>query len=163
MKSFIFFFVFLVFSQNIWGADLRGRLGVGASNQLSNGLPAISFKIQNSRTLALGGLIGVKSDEKNTLYGAGAKFYRVIFDEPQLNFYIAGLFAMQNYLNNENETQSGYQFDGTLGTEFHLSGLESIGFSFEFGVSANNTDPDGGSTIETLADHLIKAAVHFYL
>jgi len=164
MKQIIWIFILLSLSLNSFGADLRGRMGIGGTNQLANGLPALSFKIQRSKTLALGGVLGLQSNQDHTLYGTGVKFYRIIFDEPHLNFYLAGLFATQTFVDpKDNKTNSGYQLDGTMGTEFHFQGLESIGFSFEFGLSARNTDPDGGSSIETLADQLIKAAVHFYL
>jgi hypothetical protein len=163
MKHLIYFFL-LALALPAFAADLRGRLGVGASNQLANEIPAISLKIQQSKTFALGGLIGFKSDENNTLYGAGVKFYRIIFDEPQLNFYMAGLLAAQNYLDEEKDkVKSGYQFDGTLGTEFHFSGLESIGFSFEFGLSVRKANSTSGTSFETLGDQFLKAAVHFYL
>jgi hypothetical protein len=163
MKHLFFLFCF-IFTSQVFAADLRGRMGVGASNQLANGIPALSLKVQQSKTFALGGLVGFKSDQDHTLYGAGVKFYRIIFDEPQLNFYMAGLFATQNYLDDEtNKAKSGYQIDGTLGSEFHLTGLESIGFSFEFGLSVRNADPNGGTSFETLGDQFVKAAVHFYL
>ncbi len=139
-------------------------MGVGATNQLANEIPAISLKIQQSKTFALGGLLGFRSNQDHTLYGAGVKFYRIIFDEPQLNFYMAGLVATQNYVDEtEDKVKSGYQIDGTMGTEFHFQGLESIGFSFEFGISARNVDADRGNSIETLGDQFLKAAVHFYL
>ncbi len=160
----IFILILALCPTILMAADLRGRMGVGFTNQLANELPAISLKIQQSKTFAIGGLVGFKSAEDNTLYGAGLKFYRIIFDEPQLNFYLAGLVATQNYVDPaDDKTKSGYQVDGTFGTEFHFSGIESIGFSFEFGISARNTDPKGGSSIETLGDNFLKAAVHFYL
>lgn len=163
MKHFIFLFIFL-FSLPVLSADLRGRLGVGATNQLANGIPALSFKIQQNKTYALGGLLGFKTDEDHTLYGAGVKFYRIIFDEPQLNFYFAGLLATENYIDEtDNKAKPGYQVDGTLGTEFHFAGLESIGFSFEFGLTVRNADSKRGTSIETLGDQLLKAGVHFYL
>jgi hypothetical protein len=163
MKKF-FIVLIVLFPALLMAADLRGRMGVGFSNQLANELPAISLKIQQSKTFAIGGLVGFKSDEDATLYGAGIRFYRIIFDEPQLNFYLAGLLATQNYLDpTDDSTKTGYQVDGTLGTEFHLQGIESIGFSFEFGISARNTDPEGGSSFQTLGDNFLKAAVHFYL
>ena len=143
-------------------ADLRGRLGMGFTNQLANDIPAISIKVQQSKTFALGGVLGFKSDQDNTLYGAGIKLYRIIFDEPQLNFYLAGLLATENYINDKDEVASGYQMDGTLGSEFHFQGLESLGFSLEFGVSIRNAD-DSGTSFQTLGDSMIKAAVHFYL
>ena len=138
-------------------------MGVGMTNQLANGLPAISVKVQQSKTFALGGLLGFQSDQDQTLYGAGIKLYRIIFDEPQLNFYLAGLFATETYLNNEAKVESGFQIDGTMGTEFHFSGIESLGFSVEFGVSARKADSIGGTSLETLGDSFLKAAVHFYL
>lgn len=161
MKQILTILLFL-FSIQTFGADLRGRMGVGASNQLANGIPAISLKIQQNKRFALGGILGFRSDQDMTLYGAGAKFYRIIFDEPQLNFYLAGLFATENYLDGS-KMKTGFQVDGTLGTEFHLQGLESLGFSFEFGLSAREADGDGGTSFETLGDNIIKAAIHFYL
>ena len=142
---------------------MRGRLGVGMTNQLANDIPAISLKIQQSKTFAIGGLLGFKSDEDATLYGAGVKFYRIIFDEPQLNFYFAGLFASESYLNEKNKAETGFQIDGTLGSEFHFQGLESLGFSLEFGVSVRKADENGGTSFQTLGDKFLKAAVHFYL
>ena len=146
-----------------FGADLRGRMGVGLSNQLANEIPAISMKIQQSKTFALGGILGFKSDQDNTLYGAGVKLYRIIFDEPQLNFYMAGLLATETYLDEEKKAQSGFQLDGTMGSEFHFQGLESLGFSLEFGLSVRKADDSGGTTFQTLGDQFLKAAVHFYL
>lgn len=156
----------LIFSSQLLAADLRGRMGVGATNQLANGLPAISLKIQQTKTFAIGGVLGFKSDQNDTLYGAGVKLYRIIFDEPQLNFYMAGLFAAQNYLDDTDKVKSGYQMDGTMGSEFHFQGLESLGLSFEFGLSvrsANNSTKSSGTSFETLGDQFLKAAIHFYL
>lgn len=132
------------------------------SNQLANDIPALSFKIQKNKAFAVGGLLGFKSDEDNTLYGAGLRLYRLIFDEPQLNFYMAGTFATLSYLDEKDKAKTGYQVDGTLGTEFHFTGLESLGFSFEFGLSVNEAS-DKGTTFGTLGNNFLKAAVHFYL
>ena len=122
----------IVFNTSVHAADLRGRLGIGASNQLANELPALSFKIQRYKTFALGGILGFRSNEEATLYGVGVKFYRIIFDEPQLNFYLAGLFASESFLDEQRQVQSGYQVDGTLGTEFHLS-LRVSGYLLKWG------------------------------
>jgi hypothetical protein len=163
MKDLMILFI-LLFSFPVFSSDLRGRLGIGASNQLANGIPALSFKIQQNKTYALGGVLGFQSNDDNTLYGAGLKFYRIIFDEPQLNFYFAGMFATENYVDEiKSETKYGYQVDGTFGSEFHFHGLESIGFSFEFGITARNADSKRGTSLETMGDQFLKAAVHFYL
>ncbi len=147
-------------SLSSYAMNKTGRLGVGLSNQLITDLPALSLKIQQNRYFALGGLLGFRSDEDATTYGAGLKLYRVIFEEERLNFFMSGTFATLAYEENE-KARSGYQLDGTLGTEFHLEGIESIGFSFEFGVSYNRGP--NGRAFETLGNNFLKAAVHFYL
>ncbi len=154
-------FLFLIPSLT-FAADLRGRMGLGMTNQLANDIPALSLKIQQSKTFALGAIVGFKSNQDQTLYGGGIKLYRIIFDEPQLNFYMAGLLASENYLTDDSKVESGYQVDGTFGTEFHFAGLESLGFSLEYGLSVRKVD-DGGSTFQTLGDQIIRAGVHFYL
>jgi hypothetical protein len=163
MKQKYLILLLVLMPSIVFSADLRGRMGVGMTNQLANGLPAISVKVQQSKTFAMGGLLGFQSDQDQTLYGAGIKLYRIIFDEPQLNFYLAGLFATETYLNDEAKVDSGFQIDGTMGTEFHFTGIESLGFSLEFGVSARKADSNGGTSLETLGDSFLKAAVHFYL
>jgi hypothetical protein len=163
MKQKFLIFLLILLSSGAFGADLRGRMGLGMTNQLANGVPALSLKIQQSKTFALGGIVGFKSDQDQTLYGAGLKLYRIIFDEPQLNFYLAGLLASENYLNSQSKVETGYQMDGTMGTEFHFAGLESLGLSFEFGLSVRKAEPTGGSSFETLGDGFLKSAVHFYL
>ena len=107
----------------------------------------------------MGAMFGLKSGD-DTNYAAGLKLFRIIYDEPQLNFYLAGLGGIYNYQDGS-ETESGYQFDGTFGTEFHLQGLESVGFSFEFGLSFNKFN--GTTNFETVGYDILTAAVHFYL
>jgi len=156
--------ILLLIGANAHAIDLRGRLGVGASNQLANDLPALSLKLQQSKSFALGGLLGLKSDQDHTLYGVGLKFYRIIFDEPLLNFYLSGLFATQSYWDEDKDkTKTGFQVDATLGSEFHFQGIESLGFSLEFGFSARDVGKSEGTSFETLGDNFIKAAIHFYL
>lgn len=139
--------------------DKMNRLGIGMSNQLKNDFPALSFKMQKNRSFAFGGLMGVSTDKNSGGYGIGMKVYRNIFDEPQLNFYLAGMGAiLGNKINQSN--YSGFQFDLSLGSEFHFSGLNSIGFSFEFGVSASKTKD---FVFQTLGNNFIVSAVHFYL
>lgn len=139
--------------------EKTNRLGVGMSNQLKNDFPALSFKIQKSKSLAIGGMFGLSTADSNGGYGAGVKFYRNIFDEPQLNFYFSGMGAL---LSNKigGISYSGFQFDLSLGSEFHFSGLNSLGFSFEFGVSANKKKD---FVFETLGSHFVVAGIHFYL
>ena len=136
--------------------NLLGRLGLGFSNQLANNLPALSFKVQNSKATAYGGLLAVDSNDQSTDYGLGLKFYRLLFDEPHLNFFASAMGALL-----KKNDLSGHQIDGTLGSEFHIPGLESIGFSLEFGLSWNKVNDE--KHLETTGLSFINAGVHFYL
>ena len=137
------------------------RLGVGFANQLKNELPGISFKIQRSKSFAIGGQFAYSNDDANGGYAAGLKLYKNLFDEPNLTFYASTLGAVisENRAGTA-ESVSGFQFDFTLGSEFSFPGLESLGFSLEFGVSLNKLDD---FVVETVGNSLIVSAVHFYL
>ncbi len=151
---YFLFFLFLPYSAQ--ALNLMGRLGVGMSNQFVSDMPALSFKVQNGSASAFGGLIALDSNSNNADYGIGLKAYRLLFDEPHLNFYLAGLGALL-----KKDDKSGYQIDGTMGSEFHIPGLESIGFSFEFGISFNKINDV--RHIETTGYNFVTAAIHFYL
>lgn len=160
--SLIAIIMSLFFASSSFAKDLRGRLGLGMSNQYVNGLPALSVKLQKSRSFAFAGMLAVNNDDVNGGHGYGVKFYKLLFDEPQLNFYTALLLALVS----ENkgvgiEDNSGFQTDLTLGSEFSFAGLESLGFSLEFGFSANSLGED--VVFKTAGYHVLTAGVHFYL
>jgi hypothetical protein len=140
--------------------DRRARLGLGVSNQLDLGdTPSISFKLQTARTTSIGILAGFDSSDDGAL-GAGFKLSQNFFEEPQLVFYGAFMGA---YLNDKRvgaPDESGFQMDFTLGSEFHLAGLKSLGFHFEFGVSLNKVDD---FKIQTVGSQLLVMGIHFYL
>ncbi|OFZ15795.1 MAG: hypothetical protein A2X86_11250 [Bdellovibrionales bacterium GWA2_49_15] len=139
--------------------DNVGRMGIGTSNQIATDLPAISFKILNDPTFAIGGLFGVSTSNTGGGYAAGLKIYKIIYDEPQLSFYVSSMGALLKRKSPGNDG-SGFQLDFTLGSEFTFQGLESLGFSFEFGASMNKIDE---LVIETVGYHFVTAAIHFYL
>ncbi len=149
-----------LFTQEASARELTGRLGVGYSQQLQNDIPSIDFKIQRSKVYAMGLLVGVNLNDTQGGWGAGLKLYRIIFEEPQLTFYAAGLAAAINTKTNSNSS-TGFQVDGTLGTEFSFSGLESVGFSFEMGFSLNKVQDE--VSFETVGNSIIVAGVHFYI
>ena len=148
-----------LFSLNAFSFDKINRLGLGMTNQLKNGFPALSFKIQKNRSFAYGGMASFSSDSDNGGYGVGLKAYKNLFDEPQLNFYLAGMGAIIG--NKINTTSySGFQFDLSFGSEFHFQGLSSLGFSFEFGMSAYKAK---NFVLQTLGNNFVVSAIHFYL
>lgn len=159
MGSALLALCLLFFVPSAHALEKTNRLGVGMTNQLKNEFPALSFKMQKSRSFAYGGMLGLSSSDKDGGYGAGVKLYRNIFDEPQLNFYLAGAGAiLSNKINGT--SYSGFQFDLSFGSEFHFTGLNSLGFSFEFGVSANKKKD---FVFETLGNNFLVAGIHFYL
>lgn len=156
-------FLFLTFtstSSTAHANELQGRLGVGMSNQLQNDIPSISFKIHTSEQFAAGLLVGISTSDKKGGYGAGIKLYRILFVEPQLNFFSSALLGVINR-KTTSTSDTGFQFDATLGTEFHFTGLQSVGFSFEFGISVNKIKDD--FNIQTTGHNLFAAGVHFYI
>ena len=149
-----------VLQSSVFALDRTARLGLGMSNQLLGDYPAISFKLQKSKTFAFGGLLSYNNRSLGG-WGAGLKIYRNIFDEPQLNFYTSLLGALINEKISETESESGFQFDLTLGSEFSFANLNSIGMSFEFGLSLNKLEDD---FILEVANHsFVVAGIHFYL
>lgn len=159
-RTMLCILTFITFAAPTHAIERRGRLGVGFSNQLMIDAPAISFKIQKSRSFSFGGLLGLSTDSDNGGFGAGLKFHKILFDEPQLNFYSSLLGAYIKDNSALNDGRSGFQFDLTLGTEFSFVGLQSLAFSLEFGLSMHKLNE---FVIETTSGGLVVAAVHFYL
>jgi len=159
-RNIIAILVALLMTNSACAMSLLGRLGIGATNQVVTGISALSVKLQRNRSTALSGIFGLNNSSDSSNYALGAKVYRLIYDEPQLNFYSA-LAAITFTYQDEGDTVSGYQVDAGFGSEFSLQGLESIGFSFEFGLGVNKYN--GGSNVQTYGHHIITSAVHFYL
>ncbi len=145
-----------------YATDTVGRMGIGTTGQMKGNVPAsISMKIQKTSSFAFGALLGMKFSDDDSGHGAGIKVYRIVFDEPNLNFYLSGMGAILNASTNTGEDSTGFQFDATIGSEFHFPGIESLGFSFEFGVSLNKLHED--FSIETVGYNFVVSAIHFYL
>lgn len=155
---FIFCALLSLITQS-YAMDRRGRLGAGFTNQLQNGLPAVSFKLQKSKSFAFGGVFGINTDASSGGSGGGVKLYRNIFEEPQLNFYASSLIGFISQKRSAGD-QSGFQVDLTMGSEFSFAGLSSLGFSVEFGISLNKIDE---FVVETVGHNFIVAGAHFYL
>ncbi len=150
----------LLFTLNSYALDYMHRPGIGFTNQMKTNHPTLSFKVQKSRRFAMGILAGIDTDDSSGGYGFGVKAYRILIDEPQLNFYGGFLGGLINQKNLGRESETGFQIDLTLGTEFHFKGLNSLAFSLEFGFSFNKIND---FVIETVGEHFVTAGVHFYL
>ena len=122
IKNILALLVLLV-SSSSYAMPLEGRFGVGMANQVVTGIEAISIKLQRTRGTAIGALIGVDSNNEKSNYAIGGKVYKLIYDEPQLNFYSSLAAISFTYQDDADKTKNGYQVDGTFGAEFSFSGL----------------------------------------
>ncbi|MBT7767109.1 MAG: hypothetical protein HN730_08130, partial [Bdellovibrionales bacterium] len=104
-------------------------------------------------------LLALDSNEISGGFGAGLKGYRIIFEEPQLNFYLSLMAALVSQTTAGTKS-NGFQADLTMGSEFHFAGLNSLGFSFEVGASINKID---SLVLQTAGYHFVTASIHFYL
>ena len=148
----------LLSSLSAWAIDRRGRLGIGLSNELSLDVPLFSFKLQKSRSFALGGIIGFDTAKETGSSSAGLKLYHNIFQEPQLHFYSAFLGATSK---KKSDLDNNIHFNLTLGREFSFAGLQSLGFSTEVGICFDKSDE---LTIKTAGNNtFLIGSVHFYL
>ena len=155
----VIFLLFPTLINSTFALERISRLGIGISNQLVNDVPAISFKLQRSKSFAIGGLLAYDSDDVNGGYGMGLRLYRNFFEEPLLNFYGAFTGALVNEKSSTSD-ETGFQFDLSLGSEFSFNGLESLGLSFEFGVSVNKLNE---FRVQTAGSQFFVTAIHFYL
>ena len=140
--------------------DRVGRIGLGASNEVGGGPPAVSVKFHPSRSFALGLLGGFDSAEGGG-YAAGLKLHRNLFEEPRLQFYLALLAAASRGGEGGGGPRSRRRLDLLLGSEFSLPGLASLGLSVEAGLSLH--DGAGGLDLGTTGSPSLVSAFHFYL
>ncbi len=139
--------------------DLTNRLGVGYKNQFSENLPSLAAQYYPSESLGLSAALGVDTESDNSKFGLMLKVYRIVFTERQMNFYMgagAGLLSIETAGNSE----SGFEINGFVGAEFFFAGLESLGFTFETGVSIVSIS--SGTRFRSFGDSPLRAGMIFY-
>jgi hypothetical protein len=139
--------------------ELSNRLGVGYSDQFSEDLPSLTVRYYPDPKLGVGAALGVDTEEDESRFGFMVKLYRIIFTEDNMNFYMgagAGLLSVEE----NNDSDSGFELGGFCGGEFFFTGLESLGLSFEAGVGVTSI----GSEVRfrTIGDSPIRAGMTFY-
>lgn len=153
--------IFLVYpSASAEARDLQGRLGLGYNAQFANALvgsriPGFSVKYGLTRDIAAEAIVGLSTASPTNSVTA-VKFFKNLFLETNLNFYFTfggGLVAANG--------RSGAEFQGALGAEFFIPGLESVGLSFEAGGSLHNLS-EGGFSFRTLGASFLDAGMRFY-
>lgn len=139
--------------------NLSKRLGAGFISQVASidggTLPALSAKYYFSKRIAAALGLGFDTRSDRSATAIGTKFFYNLFGEQNLLFYIGGGLALVS--------QSGthLQIQSFFGSEFFLTDLPSLGFSFEAGIRGDNTH-GGKFAIRTTGDSFLTAGIHFY-
>lgn len=140
--------------------DLHGRIGLGYNAQFSatssqNGVSAVSFRYGLAPRLNLQAIAGFYSGSAGSSVVA-AKIMPTLLSEPYINFYFLGGVGLVS-----TGSKSGTEWIGGLGTEFFIPGIESVGFSFETGISIENLTSNS-YVVKTFGLSFINAGMHFY-
>ena len=163
-------FLFPTFSQAGPGTkDMSNRLGVGYSDSFSiSPLPSVAVKYYPNNDWALSLALGIdtntlNSSSGNSDFGLGGNFYKTIFTESMLNFFMgagAAIVSQGPASGGTGTTSSGFELSGFGGCEFFFPGLENIGFNFLFGVGV--TSISSGVRFRTIGESPLKAGIYFY-
>jgi hypothetical protein len=173
MKFLVSALMVVLFLQSVSHAspgvkDMSNRLGVGYSDSFSiSPLPSVAVKYYPNNDWALSLALGIDTNTLNSGgnsdFGLGGKFYKTIFTESMLNFFMgagAGLISQGPASGGTGTTSSGFELEGFGGCEFFIPGLENIGFDFLFGVGV--TSISSGVRFRTIGESPLKAGMYFY-
>ena len=169
MKSFLTLALFafwfsivasIVTSTPASAKELVGRMGLGYNAQFSqteqqNGVPAISIKYGIAPREMIE-IIGGFYSGANGSGVAALQFMQTIHSESYANFYflLGGGFVSANQ-------RSGGEFLTGFGTEFFIPGVDSVGLSFETGLSMENVT-SGTFVLKTFGLSFLNVGMHFY-
>jgi hypothetical protein len=161
-KKILPLLIILTLPTQVWARSYVDHFGVGVTTQLENQIPSISIKDYISDSFAWGLAGNFNTDDKIGGWGISGKVFKNFFAEPNLFFFAAFMFGILNskkYKDVGGNT-TGIQADLTIGSEFFIPGVESLGLSFETGLSINTLNE---FTFKTTGHSFVTAAVHFYL
>lgn len=149
-------------NQTAHARELFGRTGLGynaqfANTNLTNGVPAISIKYGLAPRAAIQAIAGFYSGGDGSGVAA-LKYLQTIRGENYANFYYTfGLGTVSALQRN------GTQFLLGIGAEFFIPGVDSVGFSFESGVTAESlTSTSQSFILKTYGVSFIHAGMHYY-
>lgn len=152
-----------------FGRDMTSRLGVGYSDSFSlASMPSLAVKYYPSQDISVSAALGIDTNSTNSTagqsnFGFGAKIYKTVFPEDNMNFYMgagAGLISSNPASGGSGTTNSGFELSGFCGVEFFIPGIESIGINFQAGIGIASLS--SGVRFRTIGDHPLKAGMYFY-
>lgn len=150
--------VVLVLSHSLWAKDLASRLGIGVKNNASEDVPAVGVVYYPNQEFGITGGIGIDTKKDQSKFVVNGGLRKILFRENQLNFYFGGQLGIVNY-EGGGEKQNGFELNALFGAEFFLTGLESLGFSFEGGAGISSLKD---VRFRTIADSPVRAGITFY-
>lgn len=157
--ALIFATLLLVFGEIAFAKDMVHRFGLGVKNNTSENLPSLATVYFFAPDLAFTGGVGLDTQKNYSKFQLHGGVRKIVFSEPNLNFYTGAQVGVVNYEDPLNGKQSGFELLGIFGTEFFLTGLENLGFTFEggFGVASLKD-----VRFRTIADDPFRAGLIFY-
>ncbi len=147
-----------LFSSQLFAKDLYHRLGIGVKNNTVVDMPALAAAYYSTKDYAWTGGFGMDTQRDQSRLQIDVGLRKIIFKEEQLNFYFGGGLGLLNTQVNGAGT-SGIEAKLVFGSEFFLTGLDSLSFLFEggFGVTTN-----GDTRFRTIGDTPLRAGMLFY-
>lgn len=160
MKSFslISVLAFICFSSFVEAKELSNRLGVGIKNNVSEDVPSIAAVYFPNSDYAFTGGLGIDTRKNESKFAATAGLRKIVFSEPQMNFFMGGQVGIVNY-ETSGTKNSGFELSALFGGEFFLPGLESLAFTFEGGAGVTSVND---VRFRTIADNPFRAGMVFY-
>lgn len=138
--------------------ELTNRLGVGVKKNTALNLAELAAVYYPVSDMAFAGGLGVDTQKDASKFSANAAVRRLVFKEANMNFYMGGSVGLVNFETGGNK-ESGFELNALFGGEFFLTGLDSLGFTFEGGVGIVSAD---NVRFRTLAEGPFSAGIIFY-
>ena len=162
MNSFLLtlFVTILLFSaESAFAKDLTHRFGLGLKNNTSESVPSVAATYFPANDLAFTAGIGTDTKKDNSKFQIHLGIRKIIFSEPNLNFYSGAQVGLANYEDPVLGRQSGAELLGVFGVEFFFQGLDNVGFTIEAGMAVASLRE---VRFRTVADDPTRAGILFY-
>lgn len=138
--------------------ELLHRLGVGFKDNTSVSIPSLALSYFPSSDFAMTGGLGLDTKKDNSKFQTHVGVRRIVFKEENMNFFFGGQVGL---ITDEvaGDKNSGYEIDALIGGEFFLSGLDSLGFTFEAGMGVASVKD---VRFRTIGNDPFRAGIVFY-
>lgn len=158
LKKWTLALCLIAFCATAESKELANRLGVGVKKNTALDLAELAAVYYPVADMAFAGGLGIDTQKDASKFSANAAVRRVVFKEANMNFYMGGSLGLVNF-ETAGKKESGFELNALFGGEFFLTGLDSLGFTFEGGVGVVSADE---VRFRTLADGPFSAGIIFY-